>query len=132
MRASDSSERSLPFMRKKVKRSKQKSMFWNMLRKNERPGSALRTVRQHNKFIEENCAMKQIGVAIVGTGWCGGIPAEACAAHPLVKSPYLAEIPPQRLAEVARATGARQAVADHPQLLEIDEIEAGVGSGTPR
>src|SRR5260221_8669291 len=116
MRASDSSERSLPFMRKKVKRSERKSMFWNMLRKNERPGSALRTVRQHNKFIEENCAMKQIGVAIVGTGWCGGIPAEACAPHPLGKSLYPAEIRPQRLAAGARATGAPQAVAGHREL----------------
>jgi len=30
--------------------------------------------------------MKQIGVGIIGTGWCGGIRAETCAAHPLVKS----------------------------------------------
>src|SRR5260221_204502 len=131
MRASDSSERSLPFMRKKVKRSERKSMFWNMLRKNERPGSALRTVRQHNKFIEENCAMKQIGVAIVGTGWCGGIRAEACAAQPPVESPYPARVRPERLAEVARATGARKAVADHRELLEIDEIEAVYVSATP-
>src|SRR5258706_14476166 len=109
MGASALSKRSLRFMRKKVKRSERKSMFWNMLRKNERPGSALRTVRQHNKFIEENCAMKQIGVAIVGTGWCGGIRAEACAANPLGKRPYLAGIPPQRPPEDAPATGPRQA-----------------------
>ncbi len=75
--------------------------------------------------------MKQIGVAIVGTGWCGGIRAEACAANPLVKSLYLAEIRPERLAEVARATGARKAVADHRELLEIDEIEAVYVSATP-
>ena len=29
--------------------------------------------------------MKQIGVAVVGTGWCGGIRAETLAAHPLVQ-----------------------------------------------
>ncbi len=72
--------------------------------------------------------MKQIGVAIVGTGWCGGIRG---AANPLVKSLYLAEIRPERLAEVARATGARKAVADHRELLEIDEIEAVYVSATP-
>ena len=29
--------------------------------------------------------MKQINVAVIGTGWCGGIRAETCAANPLVK-----------------------------------------------
>src|SRR5258707_14590457 len=107
MRASDSSERSLPFMRKKVKRSERKSMFWNMLRKNERPGSALRTVRQHNKFIEENCAMKQIGVAIVGTGWGGGNPAGGLAPQPPGEGPYPARIPPQPPAQGAPPPGPR-------------------------
>ncbi len=56
--------------------------------------------------------MRQIGVAIIGTGWCGGIRAETCAAHPLTRSLHLAEIRPERLAEVAKATGARTAVGD--------------------
>ena len=30
--------------------------------------------------------MKQIDVGIIGTGWCGGIRAETCAAHPLVRA----------------------------------------------
>ena len=75
--------------------------------------------------------MKQIGVAIIGTGWCGGIRAEACAANPLVKSLYLAEIRPERLAEVARASGARKAVADYRELIGIEEIEAVFISATP-
>ncbi|TMH58365.1 MAG: gfo/Idh/MocA family oxidoreductase, partial [Betaproteobacteria bacterium] len=53
--------------------------------------------------------MRQIAVAIVGTGWCGGIRAETCAAHPLTKSLHIAEIRPERLAEVARSTGAKTA-----------------------
>ena len=57
--------------------------------------------------------MKQIGVGIIGTGWCGGIRAQTCAASPLVKSLHLAEIQPERLAEVARATEARTAVTDY-------------------
>ncbi|MGZ5074614.1 MAG: Gfo/Idh/MocA family protein, partial [Usitatibacter sp.] len=75
--------------------------------------------------------MKRIGVGIIGTGWCGGIRAQTCAAHPLVKSLHLAEIRPERLAEVARATGARTAAADYRELLGIDEIEAMYISATP-
>ena len=75
--------------------------------------------------------MKQIGVAIVGTGWCGGIRAETCADHALVKSLHLAEIRPERLAEIAKATGARSAVADYRELLKNPEIEAVYISATP-
>lgn len=75
--------------------------------------------------------MRQIGVAIIGTGWCGGIRAETCAAHPLTKSLHLAEIRPERLAEMKSKTGARTAVADYKELLAIDEIEAAYISATP-
>lgn len=75
--------------------------------------------------------MKQIGVAVVGTGWCGGIRAETCAAHPLTKSLHLAEIRPERLAEVKQATGAQSAVTDYRELLKIGEIEAVYISATP-
>ena len=75
--------------------------------------------------------MRQIGVAVVGTGWCGGIRAETSARNPLVKSLSLAEIRPERLAEVERATGARKAVADYRELLDIAEIEAVFISATP-
>jgi predicted dehydrogenase len=75
--------------------------------------------------------MKQIGVAIIGTGWCGGIRAETCAAHPLTKSLHLAEIRPERLAEMAEATRAKSAVADYRDLLKNPEIEAVYISATP-
>src|SRR4029077_16708080 len=75
--------------------------------------------------------MKQVGVAVIGTGWCGGIRAETCAAHPLTKSLHLAEIRPERLAEVAKATGAKSAVADYRELLKNPEIEAVYISATP-
>jgi len=75
---------------------------------------------------------KQIGVAIIGTGWCGGIRAETCAAHPLTKSLHLAEILPERLAEVAKATGAKSAVADYRELLKIPEGRGRVHLGDPR
>ncbi|MGC2517938.1 MAG: Gfo/Idh/MocA family oxidoreductase [Burkholderiales bacterium] len=75
--------------------------------------------------------MKQIGVGIIGTGWCGGIRAETCAAHPLVKSLHLAEVRPERLAEVAKATGAKTATTDYRELLKIGEIDAVYISATP-
>src|SRR5438270_609590 len=61
--------------------------------------------------------MKQIEVGIIGTGWCGGIRAHTCAANPLVKGLHLAEIRPERLAEVAAATNACTAVAEYHHLL---------------
>jgi predicted dehydrogenase len=75
--------------------------------------------------------MRQIGVGIIGTGWCGGIRAETCAAHPLTGSLHLAEIRPERRAEVAKATGAATATIDYRQLLGIAEIEAVYISATP-
>src|SRR6266487_453228 len=80
---------------------------------------------------EETRAMKQIGVGIIGTGWCGGIRAQTCAASPLVRSLHLAEIRPERLAEVARATDARTAVADYRELVANSEIDALYISATP-
>src|SRR4029077_19941279 len=75
--------------------------------------------------------MNRIGVGIIGTGWCGGIRAQACAAHPLVESLHLAEIKPERLAEVARATGAKTATTDYRELLGRREIAAVYISATP-
>jgi len=75
--------------------------------------------------------MKQISVAIIGTGWCGGIRAETCAAHPLVKSLHLAEVRPERLEEMSRKTRAASAVADYRKLLEIKDLEAVYISATP-
>src|SRR3979409_323924 len=76
-------------------------------------------------------AMRQIGVAIVGTGWCGGIRAETCAAHALTKSLHIAEIRPERLAEVAQAPGGKTGVSDCRELLKMGEIEAVYISATP-
>src|SRR5512142_277273 len=75
--------------------------------------------------------MRQIGVAVVGTGWCGGIRAQTCAAHPLVKGLHLAEVRPERLAEVAAATKATTAVADYRELVGRDDIAAVYVSATP-
>jgi predicted dehydrogenase len=75
--------------------------------------------------------MRRLGVAVIGTGWCGGIRAETCAAHPLVESLHVAEIRPERLAEIARKTGARTATADYHDLLPRAEIDTVYISATP-
>ena len=75
--------------------------------------------------------MDRIGVGIIGTGWCGGIRAQACASSPLVESLHLAEVRPERLAEVARATGAKSATADYRTLLASPGIDAVYICATP-
>jgi len=75
--------------------------------------------------------VKQINIGIIGTGWCGGIRAETCASNPVVGNIHLAEVRPERLAEVAKATGAQTATADYRDLLKIREIDAYFISATP-
>ena len=75
--------------------------------------------------------MKQLNVGIIGTGWCGGIRAETCAAHPLVASLHIAETRPERLTEVAQAAHPATATADYRDLLKIASIDAFYISATP-
>ena len=83
------------------------------------------------EFMEARNLLRQINVGIIGTGWCGGIRAETCARHPLVKSLHLAETRPERLAEVAKATGAQTATADYQQIIGNETIDAVMISATP-
>ena len=75
--------------------------------------------------------MKPIEVAVVGTGWCGGIRAETLAAHPLVKALHLAETNAVRLSEISKKTRAANAVSDYKELLSSEEIQAVYISATP-
>ncbi len=75
--------------------------------------------------------MKQINVAVIGTGWCGGIRAVAAAASPWVKELHIAEIRDDRLKEVAAQTRPVTATTDYRQLIENPEIDAVMISTTP-
>src|SRR6185295_392286 len=75
--------------------------------------------------------MRQIGVAVIGTGWCGGIRAETLASHALVKSLHLAETRPERLQELSRKLKPASSTADYRELLKNREIEAVYISATP-
>ena len=75
--------------------------------------------------------MKQINVAVIGTGWCGGIRAVACAASPWVNELHIAEVKEERLKEVAAATHPVTATTDYRKLLENKSIDAVMISTTP-
>jgi predicted dehydrogenase len=75
--------------------------------------------------------MKPVEVAVIGTGWCGGIRAETCARHPAVSGVHLAEIRPERLAEIAKATGAKTATHDYRELLRDPAIGVVFVCATP-
>jgi predicted dehydrogenase len=75
--------------------------------------------------------MKQIGTAVVGVGWCGGIRAETLASHPLVKELHLAEVKEDRLEEMEAKTRPTTATTDYRRLLERKGIDAVYISATP-
>jgi len=77
--------------------------------------------------------MRQIGLGVIGTGWCGAIRARTAASSPLVGAGnlHLAEIRPDRLVEIAAQTGAATATGDHRELLANPAIDAVVISTTP-
>ena len=50
--------------------------------------------------------MDKINVGVIGTGWCGGIRAEACAKSAIVEELHVAEIKEDRLKEIIRITFA--------------------------
>ena len=72
-----------------------------------------------------------INVAVIGTGWCGGIRSEACAKSPFVRDLHIAEVKPERLQEVANLTKPVSATADYRTLLDNKTIDAVFISTTP-
>ncbi len=75
--------------------------------------------------------MKQINVAVIGAGWCGGIRANTCAASPWVRELHIAEIREERLKEVAAQTHPATTTTDYRRLLANPNIEAVMISTTP-
>ena len=70
-------------------------------------------------------------MGIIGTGWCGGIRAETCARHPLIKSLHIAETRPERLAEMTKLVNPATATADFRQIIDNKNIDAVMISATP-
>ena len=66
--------------------------------------------------------INQINVGVIGTGWCGGIRANACHDNPLVNKLFLAETNIKRLNELKKSlvitTGDNYVGAAKKQLRE--------------
>ena len=74
---------------------------------------------------------RMINVAVIGTGWCGGIRAETCARSAFVKDLHIAEVRPERLKDVAKLTRPVTATTDYRELLDNRSIDAVLISTTP-
>lgn len=75
--------------------------------------------------------MGKINVGIIGTGWCGGIRANTCAASPIVNELHIAEIDEMRLKEVAGQTNPVSATEDYQDLIANETINTIIVSATP-
>ena len=75
--------------------------------------------------------MNRINVGVIGAGWVGGIRANACAVHPLVDELHVAEINPDRAAEIAAETGAVRVTDDWRALVDSPHIDAMIIASTP-
>ena len=75
--------------------------------------------------------MKEVNVGLIGPGWCGGIRANACSRHPLVNELHIAEIRPERLAEVSEETDPDFTTDDWEILVDNDELDVIIVSATP-
>ena len=75
--------------------------------------------------------MRTINVGVIGTGWCGGIRAIAAANSPLVEALHIAEVKPERLAEVKAMTNPASATTNWEEIVERPEVEAVMISTTP-
>ncbi len=75
--------------------------------------------------------MKQINVGIIGTGWCGGIRANTCAASALVDELHVAEINEDRLKEIVAETNPTSASTDYKDIIANDALDTIIISATP-
>jgi myo-inositol 2-dehydrogenase/D-chiro-inositol 1-dehydrogenase len=81
--------------------------------------------------IAKRNQMKQVEAAVIGTGWCGGIRAEALARSALVDKLHICEIRPDRLAEVKALTNPATATLDYQDFIRNDAIKVVYICTTP-
>src|SRR5215218_3944584 len=80
---------------------------------------------------ERGKRVKQVEVAVIGTGWCGGIRAETLSRSALVDKLHICEIRPDRLAEVHKLTNAATATLDYQEIIKNPDIAVVYISTTP-
>ena len=79
----------------------------------------------------ETYLIKQINVGVIGTGWCGGIRANACNNNPLVDKLYIAETNKKRLIELKNSLDLEDATENWQELVSNDDIDTIIISATP-
>ncbi len=75
--------------------------------------------------------MRQVEVAVIGTGWCGGIRAETLSRSALVDKLHICEIRSERLEEVKELTNPASATLDYNDIVNNPDIEVVYISTTP-
>ena len=75
--------------------------------------------------------MQQVEVAVIGTGWCGGIRSETLSRSALVDKLHICEIRPERLAEVKALTNPATATLDYQDIVKNDRIRVVYISTAP-
>jgi predicted dehydrogenase len=75
--------------------------------------------------------VKQVEVAVIGTGWCGGIRAETLGRSALVDKLHICEIRADRLAEVKALTNPATATLDYQDIVKNPNISVVYISTTP-
>jgi len=75
--------------------------------------------------------VNQVEVAVIGTGWCGGIRAETLARSALVDKLHICEIRPDRLAEVKALTSPASATLDYGDIVRNPNISVVYVCTTP-
>ena len=75
--------------------------------------------------------MRQVEVAVIGTGWCGGMRAESLAKSALVDKLHICEIRPDRLQEMKDLTNPATATDDYQEIVRNPAIEVVYISTTP-
>jgi len=75
--------------------------------------------------------VKQVEVAVIGTGWCGGIRAETLSKSALVDKLHICEIRPDRLEEVRKLTNPATATLDYQDIVRNPDISVVYICTTP-
>ncbi len=75
--------------------------------------------------------MKQVEVAVIGTGWCGGIRSETLSRSALVDKLHICEIKPERLEEVRKLVKPATATLDYQDILRNEKISVVYICTTP-
>jgi predicted dehydrogenase len=75
--------------------------------------------------------VEQVEVAVIGTGWCGGIRAETLSRSALVDKLHICEIRPDRLAEIETLTRPATATLDYQDIVNNPNIAVVYVCTTP-